>query len=167
MSKLIFMDVDGVLNDHERVPFSEMPANYTSITQRCVANFNRIILACEAVVVLSSSWRYLILNEHMSIHGFQTLLTSHGVRGHLISHTRADAKLDNDDYEPRWMQIRDWLKEPLNHKGQKVSIDRYCIIDDDPDAFGGRPGVQTNGAVGLTEKDADEAIAILNRKDVQ
>lgn len=147
--KLIFLDIDGVLNDWER-SWRDVPDYNPEIVPRCVRAFNRIVCTTGAQIILSSSWRYLITRGHFSLYGFRKLLSSHGVRGELIAHTRED-----DGDEDRWKQIADWLRKP------PAKIDGYCILDDDPDAFGGRPGVLTAGGIGLTESDADEAIEIL------
>jgi hypothetical protein len=169
--KLIFLDVDGVLNRFGPA-FSESLADYSpQIEPACVRAFNRIIRDTEAKIVLSSSWRYLIHNGHFSLNGFQVFLRSHGIRGELIGCTRQDLGTA-DEPEPRWQQIADWLKVQrvagrdkngaiIASNLQGEPIGRYCIIDDDPDAFGGRPGVQTNGAFGLTEEDSFRAIQIL------
>lgn len=170
--KIIFLDIDGVLNDFER-SWGEVPDYNPSFVPKCVQAFNRIIRATEAKVVLSSSWRYSILNGNMSLNGFRILLSSHSVRGELIGHTREDVATD-DVFEPRWRQIADWLKAPAygdkqaacRASGEPIRLTSYCIIDDDSDAFGGRPGVRTSGGVGLTEADADAAIEILGRVEV-
>lgn len=145
--KVIFLDIDGVLNSTSQ----QTPAIGNEFLPRCVRELNRIIALTDAKIVLSSNWRYLIHNGHMDLDGFGVLLRSHNIRGELIGFTR-----ESEDGEHRWTQIRDWLR--ANVSGTDC---RYCIIDDDPYAFGGRPGVQTNGN-GLTESDADLAIEILN-----
>ena len=156
--RLIFLDLDGVLNAYQ--PFSgSVPEYNPEIFPRCVRNFNRIIRQTEARIVLSSAWRHLIHFQHMSLHGFQTLLRTHGVKGELIGYTRAD-----EGEEPRWRQIADWLKDPRHHKGgHKIDVSMYAILDDTSEAFGGRPGVQTDGTKGLTVKDANKVIRILTK----
>ncbi|MCI0351534.1 MAG: hypothetical protein L0Z53_19090 [Acidobacteriales bacterium] len=154
MSPIIFLDIDGVLNGFEGGP-STIPRNKSELSQECIGHFNRIIEATDAQIVITSYWRYYITGGHFSIFGFATLLRSHGVLGQLIGHTRDDKELPQDEREPRWTQIADWLHDNPGHG-------RYCILDDRADAFGGRPGVQTNGSIGLTEKDASQAIEILN-----
>jgi hypothetical protein len=132
---VLFLDYHGVLEP--------MRADCHGPCEQCIVSFNRIIAETRAAIVLSANWRASL----------KPLLASHGINGRVIGQTREEV----GDDEPRWMQIRDWLKENIGQWG------RYCILDDDPDAFGGRPGVLVNGAVGLTEADANEAIAILNR----
>jgi hypothetical protein len=158
---LLFADVDGVFNRFGPA-FSESLSDYNpQFEPECVRAFNRIVRETEARLVISSSWRYLMHNGHLSLYGFQVLLRSHGVRGEVIGYTREDL-----EDEPRWRQIADWMRRPNNPDGavSKLSgrgFEHYCILDDDPDAFGGRYGVLTKGAVGLTEADADLAIEIL------
>lgn len=151
--RIIFLDIDGVLNDWER-SWSEIPDYHPSILPRCVIALNRIIRATEAKLVLSSSWRGLITQGDMSLNGFQVMLRSHGVNAYLIGHTR------NEGDEYRWQEIAAWLRKPM-WGPHKIKVHRYAIIDDDPDAFGKRPGVRTAGGKGLTEADADRVIELL------
>lgn len=151
--KVIFLDIDGVIAPFPR-SFAPPPERLAEIWPECVVNLNRIIAATKADIVLSSSWRYLIFSGSFNSVGFSKLLHSHGVKGaKFLGTTRRD-----EGDEPRSAQIADWIRE--NAHGQ---LESYCIIDDDPDAFGGRPGIQVDGCVGLTESDAVQAIAILNR----
>jgi hypothetical protein len=148
----MFLDFDGVINTHGGTAagaFSD-PA--------CVANVNRVLDATNAKIVVCSSWRYLVHRGYMTIGGLVTLLRTHGLySANLIDVTRASRDTGDmqQENEPRWRQIADWLKRPL------CSVGRYAIIDDDPDAFGGRPGVQTDPTRGFTEQDAERAIEIL------
>jgi hypothetical protein len=153
---LIFLDIDGVLNDFER-SWGEVPDYNPAFVPRCVQHLNLILRDTEAKLVLSSSWRNLIVAGHMSVYGFNVMLQSAGVRGEIIAHTRSE------DDEDRWMEIAAYLREPWQVNRLQVKIDRYCILDDMSDAFGGRPGIQTNGSVGLTIYDAQQAIEILNQ----
>lgn len=153
---LIFLDIDGVLNHHEQ-SWRDVPDYDPQIIPRCVKAFNRIVRETEARIVLSSAWRNLIVQGHMTVYGFERLLCSHGVRGHLISHTRSVGDPERWQEIKAWLDAPDWSRVPL----QRGTVDRYCILDDMPDAFGGRPGVRTNGGIGLTDDDAEKAIAIL------
>lgn len=168
MRKYIFLDIDGVLNPmipHRRgigkTAKYEMPSDFEPLREidpECVSNFNRIIVATDAKIVISSAWRNLIINGHMNLRGFSVLLWSHGVRGEVVGHTRKSREDNEEGREPRWMQIRDWLSF---NRSPDLELVRYCILDDDHTAFGGRPGVQANSN-GLTLDDANRAIEILN-----
>jgi len=152
---IIFLDIDGVLNDFER-SWRDVPDYCPDIVPRCVVNLNKIIRATEAKLVLSSSWKALITQGHMTVYGFERLLQTHGVRSWLLAHT---PHLEGE----RWGEIDAWLNAPWQISKKPVEIDRYCILDDYGDAFGGRPGVKTSGAVGLTEADATAAIEVLTK----
>ena len=72
---LIFLDIDGVRNDHE--PY---PNQYCGTLPRCVEVLNALLAAVPtAQLVISSAWRYLILNGSMTLAGFEALLLTHGV----------------------------------------------------------------------------------------
>lgn len=142
--KIIFLDIDGVLNRH---------GDGKDFEPECVANLNRVLTATGAKLVISSTWRGLIENEHMDRWGFCVLLRSHGLKmAEVVGHTRP-----SEGGEKRVWQIRDWV---FDHK-HEFGTTRYCILDDDPNAFGSWPGVLVDGRVGLTAKDADAAIEIL------
>lgn len=146
--KLIFLDIDGVLNRHS---YSELSQS-NSIDPDCVARLNRILNATDARIVLSSAWRYMLIGKAMSIIGFDYLLRTHGViANRLIGRTPAD-----EEVTERGWQIHQWRKEN-DHCG------KYVVIDDmDLHISPLHPFVQTQGDVGLTDKEADQVIAILN-----
>lgn len=163
MAPLIFLDMDGVLNDHVR-----FDNGFCGVKAECVTHLNRILRTTGAEIVLSSAWRYMV-PEAMTLKGFAYLLLTHGVacrtdeeepKDRLIGITCRDEEL-----LPRGQQIRHWR---LENGGDR----RYVVIDDggeNPDGSwhdmginaAGHPTVWTNGKVGLTAKDADAAIEIL------
>jgi hypothetical protein len=146
---VLIFDIDGVLNRHGNV----MEGSFAE--PDCVKQFNRIVDATDCRLVCCSAWRHLVHGGSMTVQGFAALLRSHGIRGSLIDVTR-ESKDPEDGYEPRYKQIADWLKRPL------ATFKRYAILDDNAEAFGGRPGVRPDGSKGLTAEDADKVIAILN-----
>lgn len=149
--KIIFLDIDGVLNKMEPAPDFE---------PECVAAFNHIVEMVPGVqVVISSSWRYLVHQGHYTVYGFAHMLSTHGLHGKLIDVTRPDiSRLDDreSETEPRWRQIADWLK------GKQVAS--YVVLDDDPGAFGHHPFVRIGSRVGLTMQAAQLAIEVLDEK---
>lgn len=147
--KIIFLDIDGTLNRLYKIGSPDFEP-------RCVQYLNHIIAETGAVIVLSSAWRYKIITGKCTLIEFGKFLKSKGIEGELIDHTRADP---NDDHEPRWMQIADWLSKSNN-------IESYCILDDDAEAFGHRPGILVNARYGLTYQDALDAVEILNNHDL-
>lgn len=167
MSKLLFADIDGVFNSlavsrigvGRTAKKSVLPGfdPMVEFEPRCVAEFNRIVTATDAKLVISSSWRNLVHGGRMNLLGFETMLRTHGIRGEVIGVTRASREDNEEGREPRSMQIADWLRET---RTPSLDYRAICILDDDPTAFGHMPGVQTNGT-GLTSADADLAIHIL------
>lgn len=146
---LIFLDIDGVLNRHD-----QWTNGYCGTHVENVVLLNRILAETDAVIVVSSAWRYNVLRGDMTVRGFENLLLSHGIDCHrrLIGVTCSD-----EDLEGRGLQIRHWLNE--NGGGR-----RYVVIDDLDLGITeqGHPFVRTDGEVGLTDRDANKAISILS-----
>lgn len=144
---LAFIDIDGCLN-HPGTPECLTPV---TIHPSCVANLNRITDATDAKLVLSSSWRHVILGGYMTLHGFGFLLRSHGVTAELVGHTCGD-----DECDTRGQQIRAWRR--ANHHTA-----RFVVLDDMDDGISelSLPAVFTRGNIGLTLADAETAIKIL------
>lgn len=150
MRPLIFLDLDGVLNDHE-----EHDNGYCGTAGFCVRRLNDILRETGAEIVVSSAWRYLILSGSMTLKGFENLLLSHGVNcfGRVVGHTCSD-----EVAEPRGIQVRHWLNE---NGGDR----RYLVVDDLDLGITeqGHPFLRTDGKVGLTDADVERAIEILGQ----
>ena len=162
---LIFLDIDGVLNSHD----FNIAAGSCPIERRCVEQLNRVIAATEAKFVLSSAWRYMLLDTEfgpaaMTIKGFEYLMRTHGTVGFsLLGTTCSDEECDwnPDDNQPvRGMQIRRWLRD----HGRNHPLKRYVVVDDADLGITGEslPFVMTDGRVGLTAEVADQIIASLS-----
>jgi hypothetical protein len=102
---VLFLDIDGVLNDHA---YDER-AESTTLLRPCVDRLNRVLDETGCVVVVSSAWRYMVLGRAMSLHGFEYLLRTHGVRcsGRLVGTTGRDR--DTTDKTERGRQVGAWL----------------------------------------------------------
>lgn len=169
MSKpLIFLDIDGVLNDHAW----DTEVMCGQIQQDKVARLNHILHVTGARIVLSSAWRYIIHRGESNLMGLEWLFRSHGIlMNRLISYTRPDTA----EQPPRWdgdlhtwirtnergVQIADWLAEFTASAAEQPSP--YVAIDDLDLGISeaGHPFVQTNGAVGLTDGDVLQSIRLL------
>jgi hypothetical protein len=149
-NKVIFLDIDGVLNDHT---YDNM-AESNTLKKKCVDNFNHLLLQTDAKIVISSAWRYLILGKHMSLLGFEAMLRTHGVacQGRLIGTT-----LPDETVYSRENQIREFL-ESLRERG-KI---KYAVIDDLPLELSSDVFVRTDGNVGLTMNDVEKIVKILH-----
>lgn len=161
MTRLLFLDVDGVLNAHEFDP--EVMCG--PIHRNKMELLNRVLRATDARIVLSSAWRYIIYRGEANLAGMDWLFRSHGMPANrLIGITREDTMI-----RPPWDGSQPW---PLsNERGQQIADwlvahkphGNYVVLDDlDPGiSAAGHPFVRTDGRVGLTEADADRAIALL------
>lgn len=158
--KVIFLDVDGVLN---RFCTKETIEGYLGIEDQFVQRLKELIEATEAKVVLTSTWRrgwycydhslYKKESERQDIRMFETLknkLFKFGIE--LLDYT--------EDFGLRGEEIDKWLSE---WKGEE--IESFVILDD-MDGAELRPHaqylVQTSLTEGFTEKHLKKAIHILN-----
>lgn len=160
--KVIFLDVDGVLNDQM---FLHLYTN-TEIDEARVARLAEIIKATDAVIVLSSSWR--VLSEELD-------KTDMWVYDQLVN-ALYKYNLTIYDCTPvinmnRPLEIKTWLDD---HKGQ---IDSFVSLDDDfSEEDYAKYGIadylvkttfygNSNSLGGLQEEHIQRAINILNSND--
>lgn len=163
--KLIFLDVDGVLNydmckHHVGI--------YYGVDPEKVSLLKQIVDATSAKLILSSTWRRNIVpgmplacQDNAFAIELMGKLKDQGLK--LYDYTPADT---DDKYRAR--QIKELIKE-YRHNGQQ--IDGWVVLDDDLfDGFMDRNFkphfVHTNYFEGgLSEDDVAKAIAILNQGD--
>lgn len=109
--KVIFLDVDGVLN-HSACPEWEK-GDHRVLDAACVQRVKDVCARTGAKLIISSTWR-------LSAHGMEPLLAVFD--GLIIGVTPAR------NLGARHKEIEEWL---LQH----ISIPiRFCIVDDDADA---------------------------------
>ncbi len=149
--KILFLDIDGVLN---RGAFST-EAESTSLDPDLVRRLNALLAATNAKVVVSSSWRYMVLTGAMTLSGFEYLLRTHGLRRGVV----LDTTISDEAVPGRAAQIRAWLAEHPN-------VTAWAAVDDGDLApeFGADAArfVRTDGAVGLSDADATGLRALLS-----
>jgi len=168
-TKVLFLDIDGVLNGHEYDPCAES----CKIKPECVKQLNRIIERTDAAIVLSSAWRYMVLNGAMTLSGFSYMLRTHGVTKYLnlIGTLPLDTKQVEGDEGAilRAESIVKWLEDREARGDDKTiewpiwaAVDDLGLWDETNPNF-----VRTDGTVGLTEANADRLIALLNRRNAR
>lgn len=174
--KVLFLDIDGVLNAHD-----PHPNGYCGLHPDKVARLDRIVAATGCRIVLASAWRYMVLERAMTLNGLGHVLATYGA-------TKATCEalfgtLDRDrnvnDVCDRGHLAARWLSQ------QRSLMARYCewpytldavALDDGtsghpvhPDGTDlgyeavGIPVVRPDGRVGLTEAEADRVIEFLNK----
>ena len=126
--KIIFLDVDGVLN-HSGCPEWKQ-GDWRVIDDACVERIRSVCTATGARIVLSSTWR--VDPEAVEI--------IRGCFGELLVDVTPQSS-----YHARHKEIREWLD-------LHPEVTRFVVIDDDADAeVVGHPFVRTSFIEGLTE----------------
>jgi len=160
--KIIFLDIDGVLNHDKfykerfkkRYEEGAISHPYSEIDPDSVANLNILIKDTDAKVVLSSTWR------HDGIPYCLDVLKYHGFNGEIIDVT---PNLRGNDYV-RGNEILKWIRD--NHKlvGPYYNFTEYVILDDDSDMLYWQRNnfLLIDRFVGLTMGDVFRAKKILN-----
>ncbi len=168
MSRVLFLDIDGVLNTerwHDRCV--EVRAAYADnfgydFDPEAVANLKRIVDETGADIVISSSWKFWGLST------MQKLWASRDLPGKVIDVTPnnvSDDMLLSIDLDMMMLpagkgsEIKEWLTANGNP-------DSYAILDDMDDMLPEQQShfVQTEPSVGITRADADRVITILTGK---
>lgn len=145
--KIIFLDIDGVMNSVESCTNHNRPHRYFDLPcQPMIDNLNYIIDQTGARIVVSSTWRKLF-----GRHGMDYLLYLVGVRPEVVDGITPQVL---SGY--RGQEIRLWLEK-------HGEVTHFVILDDDSDMvpFMDR-FVHTDRQVGLTRANAEQAIKILN-----
>lgn len=152
-NKIIFLDVDGVLNDKDSFP---------NICCKKVQLLKYIIQKTDAKIVLSSSWRYGGIDKYSLIYNNLIKSDPKGVVFEaLIDRTPMPGFCDPPmpANHVRGHEIQRWI-EDNNYQG------KYVIIDDDNDMGPVQEHlIQTNTDFGLLRSHVDKVIKCLNTKD--
>lgn len=163
--KIIFLDIDGVLNNIE--------TKFRALVPECIAALNRITDNTRAQIVISSTWRYIFGVEETA-----NRLRTAGCTGLIIDGTpspRASRQKYSNTIIPaafedgpmivpaigRVEAIQLWL-------AHHPEVTNYIAIDDDYDIekLGNEHALFTDPTTGLTEVEADKAIALLNHHTI-
>lgn len=178
--KIIFLDIDGVLNSNdwyvkraETVPMDSISAQYPfyEFDPTAVKRLNRITDTTGAKIVVSSTWRH-----GRTVEQLKTLFQPVGITGEIIDVTPDIRTAKDVSYTiPRGCEIDKWLKD---HHFQRINwskerqqeyldksqIENYIILDDDSDMLYNQREhfVKCPHLTGLSRKEERRAIKILN-----
>lgn len=148
--KVIFLDVDGVLNSKET--FANNKNNFENqINNKLLNNLKYIIDETKAEVILSSTWRYYFHNHPVDCFNRKLLenkLASIGVK--IFDITPIYCK----NCASRADEIKYWLNNT------EEEIENFIVIDDNDDELSqfGEKFIHTSFEFGLTKELAQEAI---------
>jgi hypothetical protein len=154
--KVIFLDIDGVLNSQKFYEETE-DFMWDMFCPRAVKNLNEILEKTGAKIVVSSSWRL-----GRSIDGLKVLFTQNGVNESKIIGVTPKLHFHQKNYSvPRGCEIKHWLENNFVR-----IIDNYVIIDDDADMLLCQKDhfFKTNEYDGLTDAIKDKIINFLNKE---
>lgn len=167
MSKFLFLDFDGVLNDH-----SALRNGCSQLNENCILELCRILDSCKDVnIILSTAWRYMTIgiNPAVNYKGMEYILCLFGanqdsIQDRIVGATESDEETcwrlgigEGLDYE--------WLKENgiSLRKEQilfKAKNNQFVVLDDlelDMPQL-----IKTDPGVGLTKELADLVIERFN-----
>jgi hypothetical protein len=135
MMRVIFLDIDGVLN----CAGTKNPRKFPYVVdQGPLSIFQRLKQRTRALVVLSSTWRCdpvgVLAAKHYGV-PFDELCP------------------DNPDCR-RGEEIHEWLQA-------HPDVTRFAVIDDDCDGLDGLPLFQPSAQTGLTQQEADAVVEYL------
>ena len=163
MRKIIFLDIDGVLNSMDYFKQTKDCKGYTEINPEKVKLLKEIVDRTGAQIVLSSTWRDLAQRENEPEHPMYTYLTD----------TLKEYGMEIIDHTPyigqdRPKEIRAWLDNQQDKDIQFVSLD-----DDFPKHKYDETGIgdclvrtsfyEKDG--GLRKEHVEKAVEILNWED--
>jgi len=154
--KVVFLDIDGVLNSHafvESIPQAERPS-IIGLDREAIRRLNRLVHQTGASVVVSSTWR---LNRNRQ--QLQRVLDEHGFQGRVIGRTPRWIAGRPVAGDARGFEIQAWLDAAADYG---IDVDTFVILDDDSDMghLADRL-VKTTFAEGLRDEHVDTAIAML------
>jgi hypothetical protein len=140
MHKIIFLDIDGVLKPHLD----------SKIAHQCMWQLNNLLDLTQAKLVISSSWRYMVLGGSMTIEGFDNLLCTHGLQS-CWNPTVLGTTCSDEDAKSREEQILGWVKsyEPTHW----VALDDMSLKLEN--------AIHVDPVIGLSGRNVADAVAIL------
>lgn len=160
-NNILFLDIDGVLNDLER-----HLSGFYGIKGHCVTQLLRVVHAVKPRIVISSSWRYFVLSGQMTLDGFRHMLATHDVPFEIYG--RIEGVTAADEAVPtRGGQIAEYVEHDPFLLCGGYERPNFVVLDDCPPCFDFKPVesrvVKTDGRVGLTKADADVVIQMFQK----
>lgn len=119
LMKVIFLDVDGVLNSMDWFDKNKGKKGYTEINPKKVELLKEIVDKTNAKIVLSSTWRSLVKNEHEEEHPMYSYLVE-TLRKYGMEVFSSTPYIGNN----RPKEIKAWLESQSEEM-------RFISLDDD------------------------------------
>lgn len=157
--KVIFLDIDGVLNSDEFLKNNESEV----IDRANVRVLKNIIDKTGAVIVMSSAWRLWFDDNMMPKDGYsQCLYDIFGEFDIKLFGKTPDFSTEEIRSKKTFSQVK--AKEIIAWLSEHEIIDKYVVLDDLDlrDEEVNAHLIRTNGQVGITEEDAKRVIYMIN-----
>lgn len=155
--KVIFLDIDGVLNGDDSPPLFSEGWPLSHLETHLIEKINKIADTLDLTdesktkIVISSSWRV-----RFSYTELVEMLKEKGLRVEVIDVTPRIIPRKMSVYIRRGQEIKEWL-----HTTREI-IEKFVIIDDDSDMEDLKPRlIRTDYRIGITDRDVDRAIQML------
>ena len=161
MDKVIFLDIDGVLNSKKWFVNNNFRKQKFEIDPDAVKLLNHVIRKTDAKIVISSTWRM-----GREINWFRYMFNEIQLYGNVVGKTRSFNH--NKCTIPRGTEIEDYCKEcygyPSYFEEHPSRLKSYVILDDDSDMLYNQKDnfINTTFEYGLQEKHIPMIISILN-----
>jgi len=157
--KLIYLDVDGVLNTHNK-----FENGYCGVDLDKSLIFNRLLDNTDAMVVFSSAWRYLVHNRWMTEMGLEYLFLTKGlnIQDRVYGVTAPDPDVCTDNFQASDWAFYGliWRQNQIIDHISRIRPERHVIIDDLPlktmTNF-----VKIDTKIGITHADVDQCLQFL------
>lgn len=150
--KVIFLDFDGVIT---------IPPRWTINIDK-LKNLKKIIDATDAKIVVSSSWRSSNI-ERTKEHIIDRTSNNDIINWFIDNIYDITPFISNDKYKGtgRGGEIQTWLDA-------HPEVENYIILDDDSDMLMSQlyHFIETDWMFGLTEREVELSIAVLNNKQI-
>lgn len=157
-NKIIFLDVDGVLNSQDQIVAQEGKRSFLFGTfDFHVEKLARIVKETDAKIVMSSTWRsFFDKDEEKGSHFYIHITERFRKFGIELSDRTPFYGFDGK----RGLEIKDWLS-------RHPEVEKFVILDDeafDIRDYYKKEFVKTNFMSGLLDEHVEKAIKILNKR---
>lgn len=162
MIKIIFLDIDGVLNSdswYEKCIKHKLKPIHRNLDPEAIKKINEIVVSTGAKLVISSSWRF----DHRT----PSDLKNSGLQAEIIG--RTDYLNTHGDFIVRGNEIQKFIADNIEMLSEGTlayygDYKAYVILDDDSDMLFTQSDnfIQINSMTGITDENVKQAIKILN-----
>ena len=157
--KVIFLDIDGVLNTDRAIRQRKNQNNdQIHFDEEAMKNLNEIIKTTKSKIVISSTWRIHQNTENPLWIAIIENFKRYKIDSEIISTTE---KYENGSPQnPRWKEIKNWLES-----NKEKDITSFLILDDEWNMEDlNNNFVRCSPSIGIDRKNKEDGIKILKGK---